>query len=505
MSLRLAQHPLFWPLLVAFIARMAAATLGSGYLMHDDHFLVVEVAASWADGEDYNDWLPWNQGDTPSPYPGNFAYPGTQFLLFLLMDAIGWEHPADQALVLRVLHGLYSLTIVVLGYLLARALAPSDPKAANGVAWMLSIGGLWPLLSVHQLVEMVCIPPLMLGLWALARNEQLNRKDLLLAGIGIGLATGLRYQCGMIGIGLIPVMLLERRWRDLIAVGTLALLTFALVQSPDLFVWGRPFVQLGGYIDYNIGNAGNYPSGPWYQYLLTLAGLLIPPVSLMLLWGAFHRRRASTQWWRVAIPVLCFLLFHSLFVNKQERFILPVVPALIALGSVGWILWSNKSRWWQRNQKLERLAWSAFWVISLGLLAMTIPYSGKQTRVQAMEFLYEQGASEFAMIQVDSGAMPPQFYSGSWNSYHIDNRRESRREPIVVAKSWCSHPPQFLLFQGDRHLGEAVAEYKAAMPDLRYLTTIKPSRIDRWLHEINPINSVERIMVYSTEGALPCP
>ena len=52
--------PLLAPLLVGLVLRMLAATFSTGYLMHDDHFLVVEVGASWAAGEDYNEWLPWN-------------------------------------------------------------------------------------------------------------------------------------------------------------------------------------------------------------------------------------------------------------------------------------------------------------------------------------------------------------------------------------------------------------------------------------------------------------
>ena len=86
-------HPLILPLLVGLVLRLAAAWWSTGYLMHDDHFLVVEVGASWSDGEDYNDWLPWNQDGTPEPKPGNFAYPGLQMLLFDLFD---WTGPTAQ-------------------------------------------------------------------------------------------------------------------------------------------------------------------------------------------------------------------------------------------------------------------------------------------------------------------------------------------------------------------------------------------------------------------------
>ena len=474
--------------------------------MHDDHFLVVEAAASWADGEDYNNWLPWNQKGTPKAHPANFAYVGSQYLLFELFKLTGPSHPSDQALVLRILHGLYSLATIALGHLIARALAPTRKHTATAVAWLLAASGLWPLLSVHQLVEMACVPPLMMGFWGLVRSRQLRWQDILIAGIGIGIATGIRFQCGVIGVALVPVLLAQRQWQALVGVGVTALGTFSLMQAPDLYVWGEPFVQLRGYIGYNSTHAGNYPKGPWYQYLLTLLGILLPPASLMLLWGAFHRgRSAPGNWWRVVVPIAGFLIFHSAYINKQERFILPVVPALITVGLIGWHNWRERSQWWARHRKLEGGLWATFWIISTAVVAASIPYSGKHSRVKAMEFLYGQKVETFAVVQVDSGSMPPQFYSGTWKSYHIDNRRDQQRPPLQVAASWCASPPQFILFQGDRHLGEAVGQYKAAMPGLRYVTTIAPSRTDRWIHALNPINSVERVMIYATEDALPCP
>lgn len=123
------RHPLFLPLLAGLLLRLGAASLGSGYLMHDDHFLVLEVAASWADGEDYNEWLPWSQTGTPEVKPGNFAYPLTQFLLFEVFERTGPEHPSEQALVLRILHALYSCSIIVLGYSWP---GPCGPKTEMG-------------------------------------------------------------------------------------------------------------------------------------------------------------------------------------------------------------------------------------------------------------------------------------------------------------------------------------------------------------------------------------
>ena len=493
-------------MVVGLLLRGIAATFSTGYLMHDDHFLVVEAGASWAAGEDYNRWLPWNQTGVPKAHPANFAYVGTQFLLFNLLPGLGLSDPQQQMWVIRILHGLYSCLLIALAYGLARNLAPNQTSVAVTAAWWMAAGGFWPLLSVHQLVEMVCIPPLLWAFWALSREEHLGWKAILTAGIGIGIATGLRYQCGLFGIGLVPVLLFQRQWRALISIGLTALTTLAVMQAPDLFVWGEPFVQLRAYIDYNAENGGNYPSGPWYRYILTLLGLLIPPGSFMILWGALHRRLAQPSWWRVLIPVVVFLVFHSAFVNKQERFILPAVPALLVLGAVGWDLWRQRSQWWSRHRRGEKALWGAFWALNLLILAGTVTYEAKRARVQAMSFLHEAGAEHFGMIQVDSGAMPPRFYMGKWKVYHIDDRRGGRGEsPASVTARWCSHPPEYLLFQGGEHLAEAVQEYKASLPGIRYVTTIQSSRIDRWLERLNPINSSERIMIYAVEDALPCP
>ena len=74
-NLRLTQ-PLRFVLLIALAARMLSVVFSPGYLMIDDHFLVIEAAGSWIDGEDYNNWLPWNKNEGDIPSVVNFAYVG---------------------------------------------------------------------------------------------------------------------------------------------------------------------------------------------------------------------------------------------------------------------------------------------------------------------------------------------------------------------------------------------------------------------------------------------
>ncbi|MGB1671565.1 MAG: hypothetical protein ACPHCT_08820, partial [Flavobacteriales bacterium] len=163
----LGKHPLHFILLVGLALRILAAFNSPGYLMHDDHFLVVETGASWAVGEDYNNWMPWSQRangiENPTPHQANLAYAGIVSGYFRVCNALGFVDPGRQMLLLRLLHGVFSLLIVGLGFRIAEKLGGERPARWTG--WALAAFGLFPLLGVRQLVEMVCIPPLMWSAW----------------------------------------------------------------------------------------------------------------------------------------------------------------------------------------------------------------------------------------------------------------------------------------------------------------------------------------------------
>lgn len=503
-------------LLIAGAALRLLAAWGSpGYLMHDDHFLVIEAAASWADGEDYNLWLPWNQieaGLDPEAHPANFFYVGSQFVMISLLKAVGITVPADIALVLRLLHALWSLLIIYYTYKIAERLGGAKAALwsgamATGWAWM-------PLLSVHQLVEMVCIPPLLFATWSLVRSErsEWNWSHLLAAGLGLGIATGIRFQCGLFGVGWAIALALPHRsngkwtkWNysqlnESIKLGFISLSVFSLTQIQDVFIWGEPFFQLRAYFGYNTTHALNYPQGPWHQYLWTLMGLATPPLAFALLFGLTKKPNQLAHWRWLAWGALAFFLFHSGYSNKQERFILPLVPFIAVLGSIGWLTWKDQSGWWSRHKNLERGL--VYWSIGFNLLlaiGLCFVFS-KKSRVEAMQVLYERGdLKNFAVVEADGGTMPPRFYSGKWSPYyvfHADADAEGERRTLCKLASEREFP-NYLLFYGEAHLGEAVAAYKEVFPGMTFVAHVQPGRFDRFIAWLNPINQVERVAIYS--------
>lgn len=508
-------NPLSSLLLLGLFLRLLAVWNAPGYLMHDDHFMVIEASASWAAGADYNNWLPQSQRDAgidnPTPHQSNLAYAGTQWICFKALNVLGVHHPEHQMLWIRLLHALYSLLTILLGFKIV-ALC-SNRKAAIWTGLALATFAWFPMLSVRQLVEMVCIPPLLWSTWVLVSkpSDQWNYRTMLVAGIGLGIATTLRYQCGIFGVGLGLALMLQRhettilkRMSLLAVLSVSSLFFFALGQLQDWFIWGQPFAQLQAYIDYNATHAGEYPQGLWHQYIWTLLGMLLPPLSLAWLFGFFYVTRTQLL---LVLPTFLFLVFHGFFPNKQERFILPAVPYIIMAGTIGWMAFRQRSTFWLQNKGLEkRLLVSTLFLSTILSLGFCFVFA-KSSRVQSMTALYENGDLEnFLVVHVDSHAMPPQFYSGSWEKYwYSDKETDIPNHRRVMCNSTSRVFPNYILFFGDQHLGESVMAYKAAYPSMEYVRHIPAGNWDRLLARINPVNSVERVIIYRIDRENECP
>lgn len=514
MALRalIQKHPLAFILILGFLMRIIASIYSTGYLMHDDHFLVVETGASWAVGEDYNNWLPAGQLKqgiaNPTPHQANLAYPGIVSGFFRVCNALNITHPQTQMWWLRFLHGIYSLFLVVFAFKIAQRLAGQTPAIWSALA--LAAFGLFPMLGVRQLIEMVCIVPLLWSAWIVLRHDPERRswKTWALAGIGIGLATALRYQCGVFGLGwVIALFVAESNWKKAMGhaavMGSTAIGVFFLGQIQDWIIWGTPFAQLRAYIEYNVTHSGDYPQGQWHQYIWAAIGLLIPPFSFAWLFGTIR------EWKRLAylvIPAVAFFVFHSIFPNKQERFILPAIPFFIIAGSIGWHAFERQSNFWKQRRTLRKL------LVGLGVglsvcLGFTLCFiQPKHSRVQAMNVLFEQGDLEnFLMVHTGSGGMPPQFYSGSWSKYWTS---DLSTDVLNHRQVMCNSPkytfPNYIVFSGDEHLGEGVAQYQEVYESMEYIGQAPPSKWDRFLSYLNPHNASERFMIYRISSESEC-
>ncbi|MBP6642013.1 MAG: glycosyltransferase family 39 protein [Flavobacteriales bacterium] len=492
-----ALQPLAALTVIALVPRLIAAFFSEGYFAHDDHFLVIEAAASWVDGFDYNNWLPWNQTGTPHPSGHSFVYVGLHYVLFSGLKLIGLGSPKAIMLIVRSIHAIWSLVVVRAGYRIALRLA--SPEIAWRAGLFLALFYFMPFLAVRNLVEVACIPFLMLGAYRLVRSpEGPSLKDAFVAGLWIGLAVNIRFQTLFFAVGPGLAFLLQKRWKEAVVYGLGATLPIVLLQgSIDLFIWSAPFAELTEYVGYNLVNTTTYFDQPWYNYLLLLAGIYIPFLSVAVLFGIFRKTSPLLLW----IPLMLFLAVHSYFPNKQERFLLPIVPLFFVVGYAAWEQWRSRSSWWQQHIGLWKGQMVFVVALNTILLVVLCGAFSKRSRVEAMDLLRtETPLRRLIMEDTVEGEppLPPLFYLGQWNVSVLFVLDPKEPIPSVDPTQKRMDRPDGILFFGMEDLPQRMARVIATTGPLEVVAVARPGLVDRVVHWLNPVNRNEAILVTRT-------
>jgi len=493
------EKPLALILFLGIFFRLLAVIFSKGFVVFDDEFLVLDPAQSWVCGHDYNYWISAKGGVTNAPDGPSIFYPGLHYLLFYCLKWIGMSNPQSKMYIVRALHALWSLITIVTGYKITEHFA--GKKVARQAGMMLSILWLFPMLSVHNMVEMVCIPPLMLATWFMVDPTRDGKATAFLwIGFFCGLAFNIRFQTLLFSGGIGLLVLWSKKWKNFIFFSIAFLLTvFAIQGIADWCIWGRPFSEFREYIHYNLTNSGNYPTGGVLKYFAVIGGMLIPPIGIFMLVGFF------SSWKKYAVlflPAFIFFAFHSIFPNKQERFILPVLPFFIVLGCIGWYGYAGKSAWWQKHTKLLKGCWVFFWVLNCIALPVVSTMYSKESRVESMYYLYHQKDLKNYMVEesyTDRVSQTPFFYADRWDFHPVEIDNKKTLVQAYAEHRYDSNPlfhPNYVLFFGATKIDERIAAFKKVFPTTTYQATIEPSFIDRLICKINPVNKNETVYIY---------
>jgi hypothetical protein len=480
---------------LGILFRLLAVIFSKGFGWFDDHFLVIEAAQSWVDGYDYNYWLPDPEFPDRQPQGHPMFYVGLHYLIFKFFSIIGFNDPEAKMFVIRFLHAAWSLLIITYGYKIAERL--SNVKTATCVALFLSLFWFMPFLSVRNLVEFVCVPPLLMATWLFLKDKKLS--SFLMGGIWIGIAFSIRFQSLFYSAGMAMALLIYRTQIKYLLSAFLGFASVLMITqcAVDYIIWGRIFAEFGAYVQYNIDNASVYGTDIWHMYLDLILGLLIPPLSIVLFIGWL------TNWKKLPIlfwPVLIYLAFHTYFPNKQERFVVTILPTLIIIGTIGMFEIYEKFKKKISSKLIKRTAYFVAGLNIILLLLITITYS-KRNRVESMNYLRKQPDLNMVMIE-DSNqdvdfTMPPLYYLGKWHSvigvtknFYIDS---TRYWLTVIADSTR---PNYAVFWQAENIETRVDSFRKLFPKCQFLTTIEPSLIDKTLHWLNPNNNNETAYIY---------
>jgi hypothetical protein len=149
-------NSIYTVLIVALAIRLLAAIFSQGFAMYDDHFVIMETPQKWL----WGDKATLNPDE---PLLHSIVYPGMHYALFAFLESFGMVDPVEKAMVVRILHALWSLLVVWLVWLITKQL--SDKKTAIFSAWFTALFWLFPFVSVRCLAEWVSVVPLLLSLY----------------------------------------------------------------------------------------------------------------------------------------------------------------------------------------------------------------------------------------------------------------------------------------------------------------------------------------------------
>ena len=189
-----------------------------------------------------------------------------------------------------------------------------------------------------------------LAIWAALvstlEQERSPRKFVLVASLALGLGFLMKGPVGVIIplLVIVPVLAIERRSIGITPIDlVLGFIVFIAVSVPWYVVmWmrhGNEYLQgffVGDNFERFATDRFNDPR-PWWFYLPVVAGGLLPWTPLALTWlgpiTQFIRRRrdAGTIDLRLFMWAALPLVFYTLSVGKQPRYVLPVLPPLALL------------------------------------------------------------------------------------------------------------------------------------------------------------------------------
>jgi len=469
----LIKNPVVSLFLITFLINLPAVFFSKGYGMHDDHFGPIEQP--W---EIINNPKVWENRTTPHAH--SIFYPLIHYLLFKLFYSLSIKDPQDIMLIVRLLHSLYSILTIVFMYKILKEFY--EETIAFCSSFILALLWFMPFLSVRNLIEMVCIPPLTIGFYFLVRKNQ-KPADIFLVGFFFALAFAFRYQTFFISGTVFLIFLFSKKIQKAIKFALSFLLFVFLIQgSVDIFAWGYPLASFFEYVRYNLTHSGDYVTGPFYRYLLLLIGIFIPPLSFLIIYFFVKRFKEKLL---VILPILVFFLFHSIFPNKQERFIMPIVPFVFTFGVAELISRGREIFNHRKREVLYRIFWIIFWVFNVPLLVLFSFNYGKKSRCEALYYLSKK--PDVAGVLQITGKIgpfkPPLFYLNKYGTpvYEIPN------VDSLVQFVTKQRKANYAVIFADEELDSLKKITEQILGrNLQLETQIQPSIVDYVLYKLNP-------------------
>lgn len=483
-SNKIQERPLFYLLLLALFLNLIAAFTAHGYYAYDDYFKVVDISWGWVNGENTDNWFVSDYQENDSLR--SVIYPGVIAGLLWIANLFT-KVPFYQMIFVQLVHAIYALFIPYFVYKITLEL--SNKKVAF-LAGLLTIS-MWffPFMAVRTLGEWVCIPPVLGAFYLYYKNRE-GEKSLVFLSIGILLAIAfhIRFQSAFIITGFGVAMLLKKEFKLFILMTFGFLLYTIPVQGyGDYLLCNMPFGKLIEYVDYNLTHSGDYITRPVFDYIIIIPCLFLPPIGLLLFVGSFFNIKKHLH---LFLAMIIFLVIHSVFENKQERFIFPILPFFLIIGTIGLNTIFQKTFWIKRPY-LKKGFWVFFIAMNTFLLAVMTTNYTKKSKVELMRYIETEKDVSTIVVEnaLKNGCVPlPDFYAGKrLNVICLSDGWQERTDDVNNLKKLKNTYIAFEVMPDQNLTEERLNAVRSVSPDMTYIKRINGSLIDNFRFNLNKI------------------
>jgi phosphatidylinositol glycan class B len=309
---------------------LVTAVNSVGFHQFDEHFQIVEFA---------NYKMGWiERGKLAWEFKAQIR-PGLQpliaYLLFRICQLFGISNGFDLELILRVITGIFSITVIK-GFIDSYE---ADVNSKVRPYFVFSSYLLWflPYINVRFSSEEWSGLFFLIALTAIKRSQNRHRtRDYVYLGAILGVSILFRYQSALLSAGIALWIVLVKRSsiKDIFAFGAALLLMLCIGFMIDRWLYGQYSFTIYRYFYTNIVKdvASLYGVSPWYDIILYT--VKTPgPIGIFIL-ASFFALLVVDYKNVVLWAIIPFLIVHSVIPHKELRFLFPiaeVAPLLMAL------------------------------------------------------------------------------------------------------------------------------------------------------------------------------
>ncbi len=497
----LRDHPLLSVLIVAGLLRLISVLFSRGYMASDDHYETIMVAYNWLVYGFFSDdgQLLWRdrvlREITRFPLYTMGLHAVMRFYYFVGVDTLD-----TMMYGVRAAHAALSLISVWAVYQMVE-LVTRSAKWAVAAGLIIAAHGLMPFLSVRALIEVVGGHFLILAVYLIYKHRYAEQDNHLLfwAGILTGLAWMIRFQ---VALAVLPVPLIlwydSRRLKPVLQYcAGVALMIVASGLAEYLFI-GEPFVStvnlLSGFFER--GEAMYHTSD--FIYVGVLVGFFVPPFSLI----AFGLCAARSFWREhklLIVMTLSFVLLHTVLTNRQERFMIPIIPVATVMVMLALHHHYKSGGWFFRWKVLYIPVIGLSLIVNLFFLGVFTPNYGHKGLVEPLVRMERVDPRPRAVfVSPEKGQIYPYYYGG----FEPPKRVWIKKWPDLAAyKPDPARQDYFLLYPlREDDLPRYLDSLRQRVGEVREEFHVGPSTVDWLLNKVNPkYNPTHEVWVYRLE------